>query len=269
MGGGSGILWLLFLILPTIAGIFIGIVKPPEAVAWINDASAWWERHYSSVKARGGFIIGGLWRALIWGFHTLHRATEPVADEAVRAGMRVALFFFIGGVSLFVIASLIYLAVVLAMILIGFWILGKFLGWETSNGDPGRDYPAPRASRKGTSRRRQDWLGDEYVEHLDENGRPVGRSDVRKDWLGDAYVERRNAEGEVVETSRGREDWLGDEYTEHRGVDGERTGESRDRKDWLGDDYVEHRDADNEVAGRSTRRRDWLGDPYTEHEPSD
>jgi hypothetical protein len=258
----------ILLILPVVAGVIIAKVNSPETVAWVNNASAWWDRRYCAAKARGGGLFLGLWRALIWGFHKLHGATEGVADEAIRAGTRTASFFYIGGLSVLVIATVIYVAVVIALILFGLWVLFKIFGSDDSDSGS-RGYTEPRSARGGTSRRRKGWLGDEYVEHLDEDGRPAGRSEVKKDWLGDEYVERRNADGDIVETSRDRKDWLGDDYVEHRDADGRRTGASRDRKDWLGDDYVEHRDKENRETGRSKRRRDWLGGSYTEHEPRD
>ena len=266
MGSGSALIKVALLILPIIGGLFVAVQKPAEFVAWINSASAWWDRHYSAVKAKGGFIVGGVWRALIWGFHKLHGWTEGVEDEALRAGIRLALFFYIGGLSLIIIASAIYVAVVLALIAVGLWILGMVLGGE-SDSSSGMSYTSPSASQRGRSRRRKDWLGEEYVEHSDDSGEVVGRSRVKKDWLGDTYVERRNADGDIEETTRARTDWLGDEYVEHRNADGERVGESRSRQDWLGDEYVEHRDADGVERSRSTQRRDWLGDQYTEHEP--
>jgi hypothetical protein len=264
---GSPVIWIIFLVLPIAGGVAVAITQKPELVASINNMSGWWYRHYLSVKDKEGLIVG-IWRWLIWGFHKLHKWTEGVENEAHRAGVRVALFFGIGAVSVLVIATLIYVAVILALFAIGIWVVSMILGGNDDN-RPTRSYDAPSTARRGRSRRRKDWLGEDYVEHVDEDGRPGGESRVRKTWLGEEYVERRNADGDVVETSRSERDWLGDEYTEHRNADGDRTGESRDRRDWLGEDYVEHRDADNRERGRSRNRRDWLGDPYTEHEPRD
>lgn len=270
MGGGTGLFWFVVLIVPAMVGGVVALAKPPEFVAWINDKSSWWSDHYSAVKDREG-LIAGLWGALIWGIHKLHQWTAQIEDDAVRAGTRFALFFCVATVSLIVIASLLYLAFILLVIVVGFWVLAQIFG----DGNQGRreyedDEPLrPSTSRKGRSRRRTDWLGNEYVEHLAEDGSRVGRSETKKDWLGNRYVETRNAEGDVVETSRREKNWLGDEFVEHRNAAGDKTGESRDRQDWLGNDYVEHRDAEGTERGRSRRQKDWLGDPYTEHEPRD
>ena len=175
-------LTIILLILPIIAGVVVAKVKSPETVAWVNNSSAWWDRRYCAAKARGGGSFLGLWRALIWGFHKLHRATEGVADEAIRAGTRAALFFYIGGLSVLVIATAIYIAVVVALIIFGLWVLFKIFGADDS-GDRSSGYSEPRGARRGTSRRRKGWLGDEYVEHLDEDGgRLAGRRSGRAGW---------------------------------------------------------------------------------------
>lgn len=262
--GIPDLLWLAMLALPAIVGVFLATTKPPEVIAWVNGASAWWERRYLAAKANDGLLVGGLWRWSIWGFHKLHGWTANIAEVETRAGVRTALFFYVGGFSLLLIASAIYAVVILAMMVIGFWILMKVL--EAGNGgSENRSHASPSPSRGGRSRQRKDWLGDDYTEHLDDSGARTGTSRTRKDWLGDTYVERRSVDGESEETSRERKDWLGDAYTEHRNADGEGSGRSRNRRDWLGDDYVEHRDAEGVETARSRERRNWLGDRYTEH----
>lgn len=270
MGGGIGLFWVILLVLSAGTGIFVAVAKPPEFVAWINDKSGWWNHHYASVKEKDG-LIAGTWAALIWGVHKLHQGTESIADEANRAGTRFALFFCVVSVSLIVIASLIYLAIVIAMIVMGFWVLSKMFGDgdEPTEEEPERRRTVAKTARDGRSRQRTDWLGNKYTEHLDEDGRRAGRSEMKKDWLGNAYVETRNADGDIVETSRDRTDWLGGEYVEHRDADGDKSGESRDKQDWLGEDYVEHRDAEGVERGRSRERSDWLGNDYTEHESNE
>jgi hypothetical protein len=272
MGGGTGLYWIIFLVLPALVGAVVALAKPPEFVAWINTTSAWWHNHYSVVKAKDG-LIADLWGWLIWGVYKLHQGTEAIEDEAHRAGARFALFFFVASVSVIIIASLLYLAFILAVIAIGIWIFAAIFG-DGDKSSPDEDYNEreprrrkPTAAREGRSVRREDWLGSEYTEHLDRDGRSAGRSEVKKDWLGNAYVETTNADGEVVETSSRGKDWLGADYVEHRNADGEKSGESRNSQDWLGNEYVEHRDADGIERGRSTKRSDWLGNDYTEHEP--
>jgi hypothetical protein len=259
---------IILLLLPAVAGIVVILAKPEGFVSWVNDASAGWDRRYVAAKAREG-LLNGVWRALIWGFHKLHQWTEGIDDDATRAGVRTASFFYVGALTLSVIATAIYLVIIVVLIVVGLWILAAVLGGESNRAEDSYERVMPTRARRGTSRQRRDWMGHDYEEHLDGEGRPAGRSDVSTDWLGNTHVERRDADGEVVETSHHQKDWLGNDFVEHRGADGEATGESRDRKDWLGNDYVEHTDADNQEAGRSTQRRDWLGNSYTEHEPKD
>lgn len=273
MGGGSGLFLIIFLVLPAVVGTIVALAKPPEFVVWINKTSSWWHDHYAAVKAKDGLIVG-LWAWLIWGIHKLHQWTESIQDEAIRAGARFGLFFCVAGLSVIIIASLLYIAFVLLVIAVGFWIFSAVFGDSSTSRDwedeeDRRPRRKPMAAREGRSVRRTDWLGNPYTEHLDEDGRRVGRSEAKKDWLGNAYIETRNSDGEIVETSRREKDWLGNDYVQHRDSEGDKSGQSRASQDWLGNDYVEHRDADGNERGRSRKRQDWLGNDYTEHEPKD
>lgn len=130
---GSGSYWLFIWLAPAIIGIVIAVAKPPAAIDWISGASAWWERQYVAAKAKGGFWVGGVWRWSIWGIHRLHLSTQTMSDPARRAGVRAALFFYIGGASVFLVGTLLYVAIslVIGLILLAvvIWALSKFLGW--------------------------------------------------------------------------------------------------------------------------------------------
>lgn len=130
MGAATGSDWFGWFLwaLPLIAGVAIAASRPAEAVAWVNQASAWWDRRHLAAKARGGLFVGFIWKWLTWGFSKLHRWTERIEDEARRAGLRVALFFYVAAISVTVMASLIYLALVVFVILIGIWLFSKFAG---------------------------------------------------------------------------------------------------------------------------------------------
>jgi len=270
MGSSASLLWPMFWILPAIAGLVLGLAKPPEAVSWVNNASAWWSRRYLAAKAKGGLFVGGLWRWLIWGFHKLHGWTEAIEDAAIRAGVRAALFFYVGGLSLFVIASAIYLAVVLALIVFGFWVLGKFLNSENE----GSAAPSPRYRRPAkahvagatSSRAKKDFWGNDYTEHRGRDGEVVATSADRKDMWGNEYVETRGRDGEVLQTSASREGFFGGQYTETRNAEGNVAHTSADRKGLLGEEYTEHLNADGDEIARSRDRTGWLGDDYVEHD---
>jgi hypothetical protein len=267
----STFFWVVFVVLPGVTGIVVAVTKPVEFVLWINATSERVNDHYASVARRDGFLIGVLWRSIIWGVHKLHIWTVPVEDPAVRAGLRLALFCAILAVSVLVIGALIYVAVVLTLIVVAMIVLGKLLGQESSRNRDDEDEPrrVPFARRSGRSRRAKDFWGSEYTEHLDNDGRAVGRSERKKDFFGNTYTETRDADGEVVETSRRKKDFFGNEYTEHRDAEDEKAGESRSRKDFFGNDYVEHRDPDGDETARSRPRRDFFGNDFIEHEPRD
>ncbi len=268
-GRGSDVLiWMLWLA-PLVAGLVLSFAKPPQAVAFIHRASEWWDAQYLAAKARGGLFVGFIWRWLIWGFHKLHQWTSGITDDAVRAAVRATLFFYVAGLSLFLMASAIYLALVIAFIVAGFWLLGKFLqagGVDTGASDT---RTTGTGFKPGQSRERKEMWGDRYTEHTNKDGDVVARSRDKKDMWGNTYSEQRSRDGEVIQTSRETKDWLGERFIEHRDGEGNVVGTSRDKKDWLGDDYVEHRNEEGDEVGRSTDRKDWLGDSYKETKPKD
>ena len=93
----------------------------------------------------------------------------------------------------------------------------------------------------------------------------MGKSVDREDWRGNKYTEHYDDDGNKTGESREWEDWKGDKYTEHTDSDGDKTGESREWEDWKGDKYTEHTDSDGNKTGESREWEDWKGDKYTEH----
>jgi hypothetical protein len=261
---------LILIGIPIALGIIIAAAKPEGAVAWINERSAAVTLYYEGLRPKWTITYG--WKAIVWCFHKLDKLTTGIVNDVYRAAVRACLFFYLAAFCAYATLVVIYIVVAIVIIVVGIWLLSLIFGSGSGSNYSQpirvlRQQARPMAARTGTSRQEKDWLGNEYVEHRDENGEIVARSTIEKDWLGNEYVETRNADGEVIETSRSEKDWLGDEYEDHRNVDGERIGTSRDRTDWLGDEYVEHQDEGGDRVGESRKRRDWMGDPYTEHKP--
>jgi hypothetical protein len=276
MGGGTALFWILCLILPAAIGVVVALAKPPEMVSWINDRSDGWDRYYGSMAEKSG-VFAGIWGGLMWGVHKLHVATSGIEDEAVKAGLRVGFSFCIAALSIVILLSLIYIAVGIAVIAAGFWVLNRFMEDEGAAArrrararaerlEEAQDQPFTR--RDGRSRRRTDASGNEYTEHLREDGSVASRSEIKKDWLGNSYIETRNDEGEVVETATVR-DGLFETYVEHRDGEGDKVGRSHHRDGWFGDEYVQHQDTEGTETGRSRSRTDRSGRDYTEHERRD
>lgn len=274
MGGGASLFWFLCLILPAAVGLGVALLKPPGIVCWINEQSDLWERRYEAMDEKGG-TLAGAWVVLMWGVHKLHKGTVAIEDEALKAGLRFGFSFCIAAISIAIILSLIYLAVLIALIAAGIWAAGRIFEDEEDARkrrarerarrlDEAQDHPL--TNQAGRSRRRTDRSGNEYTEHLREDGSVAGRSEIKKDWFGNAYVETRNAEGEVVETSTARSGWFGGTFVEHKDAEGEQTGRSRDQTGWFGNDYVEHKNAEGDETGRSRNRTDRWGKDYTDHQ---
>ncbi|HEX9964600.1 MAG TPA: hypothetical protein VGB04_06410 [Allosphingosinicella sp.] len=253
------------------------MAKPPEMVRWINDHSDSWDRRYESLDSKGGFLAGA-WVVLMWGVHKLHRGTAAIEDEGVKAGLRFGLSFCIAAISIVLILSLIYIAIGIALIAAGIWVVGRVLEDEDSARkrrarerearlEEAQDHAF--AHQKGRSRRRTDRSGKEFTEHLRDDGTVASRSEIKKDWLGNSYVETRNSDGDVVETAEVRRGLMGGLFVEHRNGEGDETGRSRDQTGWFGDEYVEHKDAEGNETGRSRGRTDRHGNDYTEHERRD
>jgi hypothetical protein len=259
---------LVLISIPIVLGVIIAATKPEGTIAWINEKSAAATVHYNGLNPRWTIMYG--WKAIAWCFHKLNELTAGILDDGYRAALRACLFFYVVAFCFYATLAVLYLILVFVVLAVGLWILSQISGGDGSSSysEPVRKSrrPArPMVARRGTSRRREDWLGNECEEHRGEDGEIIARSRMRTDWLGNEYVETRDADGEVIETSRLKEDWLGNEFEEHRTADGERVGSSRDRMDWLGGEYVEHRDEDGDNVGESREREDWLGNPYTEH----
>jgi hypothetical protein len=47
----------------------------------------------------------------------------------------------------------------------------------------------------GKSIERQDWAGNKYTEHYDDDGNKTGESRERVNWAGDPYTEHTDADG--------------------------------------------------------------------------
>lgn len=117
----------------------------------------------------------------------------------------------------------------------------------------------------GRSERRTDWLGNEFIVHLDDHGEVVGTSEEREDWLGNPYTDHFDSGGERSGRSEPRTDLLGNTYREHYDLEGNVAGRSEDRTDWLGEGYIQHSAAGGEVTATSEGRENWLGNRYVQH----
>lgn len=82
-------------------------------------------------------------------------------------------------------------------------------------------------SKTTNSKVRKGFWGDEYVEHTDEHGNVIGRSEVKTDFWGDEYVEHKDEYGHTVGHSEVKTDFLGDPYVQHTDLRQAKAGAKR------------------------------------------
>ena len=92
----------------------------------------------------------------------------------------------------------------------------------------------------GTSEKKRDFWGEEYVQHYDDQHRMIGISRVKKDLFGEEYIQHYDENNNMTGTSRDKTDFWGDHYVQHYDENNNMTGTSREKTDFFGNHYVRH-----------------------------
>jgi hypothetical protein len=204
-------------------------------------------------------------RPLWAGARMIWTKTETIGDSHIRAGVRLAVATVYFGFMVFVLVSVGYVAVIIivgiAMIMFMFWLLGKFLGWDSGKDEAdGERVEAYPRSLPSTSRKVDGFFGS-HVEHRDDSGAKTGESREVEGVFG-KYIEHSDKHGNKIGESHER-DGLIEKYVEHTDQHGDKVGETREREGMFGQ-YSEHTDEHGDKVGESRRREGLLGD-YIEH----
>ena len=260
---------LLILFAPWLAALAIVAFEPGPVITFINSKSLAISRYYERNRGRDGFFYRWALRPALWLQHRLFHAVDAGAmSEPRKAAIRLVAWYYLAALVVVSIEFIIALIIGGVLLVIALFIIGKAMGGDDSGSNPVRTAGGIAAATART-RKRSDFWGDAYDEHIKGDGRTAGTSRAKKDFWGDKYTEHLDADGNKTGESREKKDFWGDRYEEHRDADGNRTGKTESRKDLWGDSYDQHNDADGNIVGESREKRDFWGDPYTEHKPKD
>jgi len=265
-------LWLL----PLLIGAAVAAFNKDRINEMTESIEARFRGWKQKTAGRDGFLFRYVLNPLLWTIVKFFDWTDGFAHRGLKNGVRVATTLYLIALWLLLLYSAIVIAIMIAMVLAGLFIVGKIL--SASSDSRSSSYSYSRADddddsrtvrpRGGRSTRKTDWLGEEYVERTDAEGNVVSRSRVREGLLGGKYIEATDSDGNVVGRTEAREGLLGDRYLETRDSDGEVVSRTREKEGWLGDRYSETEDADGEVIEKSRQRETLFGSKYTEHKSS-
>jgi hypothetical protein len=118
------------------------------------------------------------------------------------------------------------------------------------------------------SEKRADWLGNEYIVHLDDSGSEIGRSRTEEKFFGGKVTKNFDADRNLQSTTETEETLLGEKRHVTRSTSGEIETVSTHESSLLGDDHYVNRDRDGNVVSRTYERKNWLGERYRETIPS-
>lgn len=264
-------------LLPLVLGGAVALVHIPALTERIVKWGEGFQSRRDAAAAKDGkfhrFLMRPMWAGAHGVSHVGKGLRGPGAwNDGLYAGVFVALVTYYFGVMFAAFSFVAYMAIAIAiaivMIIAALWILTIVLGGSRSD-DSGESRGSSVMSRVASSRERETFLGDKYVEHRDKSGNVVATSRQQEGFLGmDPHVETVDALGHVVEESRQRDGFLGlDPHLVHTAASGEVVGESRDRDGFMGlDPHAERSDADGHKVQESRDRDGFLGlDPHVEH----
>lgn len=214
--------WLV-LSLPLLLAALVWQLKSRHAVAASDKLGGWVDRREAKAREKSGYFANFVEQPFMWCSRKLFEFTSSIADQFLRAGVRLALWVYLFGLVLFLAYAVTMFVLGLALVVGLFYLLGAVLGGdkdESQSSSSGSSGYVPRPSyafAEGESRGRKDFFGDEYAETRDADGKVIAETRNRKDFFGDKYAETRDADGNVVGESRERDGFLGP-YTDHKRV---------------------------------------------------
>src|ERR1017187_5779378 len=266
-----------FCLLPLVLGGMVALVHIPALTEPIIQWGDKFRAHRGTAASKEGKFHRFMMRPLWAGAHGVHGIGKGLRGpgawrDAVYAGVCLAVVTYYFGVMVAIFGFVAYMAIVIAiaivMIIAAFWILGMVLGG--SSRDSSESFGSSLMSRVTSSRQKENFFGEKYVEHRDESGNVIATSHSEGGILGmDPHVKTVDHAGNVVEESRQDDGFLGlDPHVEHTDESGHVVGTSREEEGFLGlDPHTERTNADGDKVQESRERDGLLGlDPHLEHE---
>jgi hypothetical protein len=263
-----------FCLLPLVLGGMVALAHVPAVTERIIQWGDKFRTHRDTAVSKEGKFHRFMMRPMWAGAHGVHGVAKGLRGpgvwrDAAYAGVCLALVTYYFGVMVLIFGFVAYMAVVvavlIAMFLLGMWLLGKYLGGS----DGASDSSGPSLmSRVASSRQKETFFGEKYVEHRDKGGNVIATSHSEDGILGmDPHVKTVDRAGNLLEESRQTDGFLGlDPHLEHTSASGDFVGASRDRDGLLGlDPHTERTDADGHKVQESRDRDGLLGlDPHVE-----
>lgn len=116
--------------------------------------------------------------------------------------------------------------------------------------------------KRGKSEKKTDWLGREYLQHYNSDGKKSGRSERKETFFGKKYTQHYDEKGESRWKSEQKETWLGNKYTQKYNTKGEKNGRSEKKEGWIGNKYTQHYDPQGNKTDRTEKKEGWFGNKY-------
>ena len=209
------------------AGYLI-LAKNEAGIAKVNSVGDWLVGKQSQYANNSSFFSKYIFASFLSPFKKLMNMTGKVEDVFKQGGLRALVFGYYGivlcylisavvfGVAVFFIAGVVIFISILAAIFI--WnVMTEGVGYAFSNlistfirSNDSRETVMPSESRE-----KSNWVGDKWVEHTDENGNVIGKSESKSNWVGDNWTEHTDESGNVVGESKNKSNWVGDKWVEH------------------------------------------------------
>lgn len=237
----------------------IAVARPVPALGGVDTFVSWADGRQQRASAKSTFFAKWVARPFYAGLSGSANLTSAIKDPYLRAGTTVTVQSYAVYLALAVFSAAVYVMLVLLCIAIGLWILSFALSGSSGGGSTVR-WVSPARSEE-----REDFFGNPYTRHLDDEGNPAGRTETREDFFGRPYQQHLTAEGDLAGHSEQREGLFGNRYAQHYDEQGAAAGHSERREDFLGREYIQHFNEEGDSAGRSEEREDFLGRKYTQH----
>jgi hypothetical protein len=122
------------LALPILLGTVVGMWKPPRVEEWLHRFGQWLERRRTTIQERRGWWNRLFSRPAYWLFTRVGVWTRGITDTAVRSGVQVAAYLYVGSFVAWMALFAAYLIVAAVMFLLAAWALSWIL--RLMSGDP-------------------------------------------------------------------------------------------------------------------------------------
>lgn len=268
----AGDISIVLLFTPVILGSVLVAIDSDALTSKVEQCEGLFENRADRARTKEGKFARYFSRPLWGGSRLLWRKTESIRNRGLRAGLRLTAITYFFGIMIaafvFVAYATIAILIFIAVLLIGLWLLGKFLGGEDEQNSRLTEAAKNRTRSQllrtrpvGDTSMHANGVFDPRVEHF-ENGVKIAESRERHGVFG-AYVETTDMKGNKIGESREVAGVFGD-YTRHTDQRGEEVGET-EQGDGVFEPYAVHTDEHGEKIGE-TRVHEGILDDHAKYD---